>query len=118
MKKALHTVLCLFSLLFVQIRGTAQTSYCCGAYSTGQCNQPGPSNTTTNFINDFIDNFSTTGGNTNIYNLSSGCNGQPNNCMFYCNHYLAVSPGQTIVCTIQSGITFAQGFALWVDWDQ
>ncbi len=114
---------CLILLMLMPWFGVAQGTsnpapYCNGSYSSGQCNQPGASNSPGNFVNDFIDNFSTTGGNTNISNLSSGCNGQANNYMNYCAHYLAVSPGQTITATIQSGITYAQGFAIFVDWNQ
>jgi gliding motility-associated-like protein len=121
MKKAIH-ILSYFFLLMISQIVKAQTvttaPFCCGVYSTGQCNQPGPSNAPGNFINDFINNFSTSGANTNISNLNSGCNGSANNCTRYCSHYLAVSPGQTIVCTLSSGNTFAQGFAIWVDWNQ
>jgi gliding motility-associated-like protein len=121
MKKKIHIIFYIF-LFALSHQANAQLSttapYCCGPYTTGQCNQPGPSNAPGNFINDFIDNFSTTGGNTNISNLSSGCNAQANNCANHCSHYMAVSPGQTIVCTMSSGNTFAQGFAIFVDWDQ
>jgi hypothetical protein len=93
--------------------------YCSGPYSTGNCLQGSTlTNNPSNFINDFIDFFRTTGGNTNIQNDSSGCNQLPNNFALYCNHYLQVTPGQTITCHLKSGITFAQGFAIFVDWDQ
>lgn len=92
--------------------------YCTVSYATGQCNQPGPSNTGGNFINDFINCVQTTGANTNINNCNSGCNGNPGNYVFYCAHYLVVNPGQTISVTLQSGNTYAQGFAIFVDWNQ
>ncbi|MCC6370234.1 MAG: hypothetical protein IT236_04440, partial [Bacteroidia bacterium] len=92
--------------------------YCNGSYSSGQCNQPGASNLATNFVNDFINCVQTTGGNTNINNCNSGCNGNANNYAFYCQHYLQVSPGQTISMAVQSGITYQQGFAVFVDWNQ
>jgi gliding motility-associated-like protein len=92
--------------------------YCQGTYGSGQCNQPGPSNSAGNFVNDFIDCVQTAGANTNINNCGSGCNTLPNNYAFYCSHYLQVNAGQTISMTVQSGITFAQGFAVWIDWDQ
>lgn len=120
-----HIQITVYFFLFVCLHHTilAQSSsssapYCNGGYTSGQCNQTGPSNSTTNFVNDFIDSFSTTGGNTNIANNSSGCNGNADNYINYCSHYISVTPGQTIVATMQSGITFAQGFAIWVDWDQ
>jgi len=121
MQKAVQITRYFFLIMIVGMANAQTTSpapYCCGLYSTGNCAQPGPSNAPGNGINDFINNFSTTGGNTNISNLNSGCNGNVNNCTKYCSHYLAVTSGQTIVCTISSGNTFAQGFAMWVDWDQ
>lgn len=92
--------------------------YCVGSYATGQCNQGGPSNNPGNFINDFINTFITSGGNPNINNSNSGCNGNPNNYAFYCSQYIAVQPGAVITATLQSGITFGQGFAIYVDWNQ
>jgi hypothetical protein len=69
-------------------------------------------------VNDFIDCFETTGASGNISNCGSGCNGGPNNYANYCQHLLQVTPGQTISCRVQSGITYAQGFAIFVDWNQ
>lgn len=54
----------------------------------------------------------------NISATNSGCNGGPNNFAFYCGHFLSVSPGQTIVCNVNSGITYPQGFSIWIDWNQ
>src|SRR4051812_37072673 len=117
MKKILFLAIC-----FIQIAVSAQNGnpapYCNGGYSSGTCKQGGPSNNQGNWVNDFINTFQTSGGNDNINNVNSGCNGGPNNYNFYCNHYLAVSPGQVITCTLQSGITFPQGFAIWIDWNQ
>src|SRR5687767_1741501 len=114
MKKNIRIAFCFF-LLFVQNIMNAQggssspSPYCNGAYTTGNCNQGGPSNSTGNWINDFINTFVTSGGNDNINNTNSGCNNGPNNYHFYCSSYLSVSPNQVITCTLQSGITFAQG---------
>ncbi|MBL7933954.1 MAG: hypothetical protein JNL60_18765, partial [Bacteroidia bacterium] len=121
--KNIRIVFYLFAVVLMPLLGSSQGTanpapYCNGNYSTGQCNQPGASNSPGNFINDFIDVFQTSGGNTNITNAGSGCNGNANNYMNYCNHYMSVSPGQVITCTIQSGITFSQGFVVFVDWDQ
>lgn len=120
MRTHIHIIVFLCALL--QLSSFSQTNspfpYCTINYSSGQCNQPGPSNTPGNFINDFIDDFSTSGANTNISNLGSGCNGGPTNYINYCQHYMAVTPGQTIVCTMKSGIIFGQGFAIFVDWNQ
>jgi gliding motility-associated-like protein len=95
--------------------------YCTGGYSSGTCNQTGASNNPSNFINDFINDFNTTGANNNIVNNNSGCNttGGPTNYYNYsCQHYMQVTPGQTITCNIRSGIIFQQGFVIYIDWNQ
>jgi len=105
--------------------GVPPAPYCFPLYSQIPCNQPGPSNSPGNFINDFINSFSTTGGVSNITNNNSGCNAQNfpavgirNYFYFGCQHYLVANPGQVITATFQSGQTYAQGFTLFVDWDQ
>ncbi|MBL7921106.1 MAG: gliding motility-associated C-terminal domain-containing protein [Bacteroidia bacterium] len=105
--------------------GVPPAPYCFPLYSQIPCNQPGPSNSPGNFINDFINSFSTTGGISNITNNNSGCNAQNfpatgirNYFYFGCQHYLVANPGQVITATFQSGQTYAQGFTLFVDWDQ
>ncbi len=94
--------------------------YCPVSYSNVPCNTPGPSNSPGNGVNDFIHSFNTTGASSNITNNNSGCNGGVNNYIRYnCNqHFLKVMPGQVITCNVQSGITFSQGFAIFVDWNQ
>jgi gliding motility-associated-like protein len=94
-----------------------------GAWAT-PCNQGGPSNAPGNWINDFINSFSTAGAVVNISNNNSGCNAQnfPNigsrNYFFYgCQNYLVVNPGQVINCTVQSGNVYGQGFAIFIDWN-
>jgi hypothetical protein len=64
-----------------------------------------------------IDCFNTTGASVNIVNNNSGCNGLPNNYIFYCNP-LVVVPGQTVTCNLKSGLNFSQGFAIFIDWNQ
>lgn len=112
----------LFSILLSSLFLLSQSPapYCPVSYSNVICNQPGPSNSPGNSINDFINSFSTVGAVNNIVNNNSGCNGNPNNYIRYnCNQYfLKVLPGQVITCNIQSGITFAQGFAVFIDWNQ
>ena len=120
--KANRLLSALFFILFltgtsVFCQSSSPAPYCNGAYSSGNCLQGGPSNTLGNSVNDFIDIFRTSGGNTNINNGPSGCNGNANNYQNNCQHYLQVNPGQVITCSVQSGITFAQGFAIWVDWN-
>jgi hypothetical protein len=135
MKRILHTQLILIAaVLFLQTKMFAQPGagpcpYCLPQAWATPCNQPGPSNSGGNFINDFINGFNTTGGVTNITNNNSGCNTQmvtppvPAVQANYFKHpcvltkYLQVLPGQPIVCNFQSGIIFAQGCAVWVDWN-
>ncbi len=119
----LNKIIAFLAVLVSCLPAGAQVSntsapYCQGTYATGLCNQPGPSNTAGNSINDFIDCVQTTGAVNNINNCGSGCNGLGNNFALYCSHYLQVNAGQTISMTVQSGITYAQGFAVWIDWNQ
>lgn len=113
-------LLLIASLFFNILTNYAQAPYCGVNYNNIPCNQPGPSNQAGNFINDFINSFNTTGATVNIVNNNSGCNGNPFNFIHYnpCQHYLGVNPGQVIVCNLQSGITYAQGFAIFIDWNQ
>ncbi len=109
-------------LLVLQLRSHSQTNnsspYCSPAYATSPCNQGGPSNSPTAYINDNINNFSTGGAVVNISNLNSGCNGMANNYIYYCQHNLQVNPNTIITCSLQSGITYGQGFAIFIDWNQ
>ena len=94
---------------FASITTFAQTGgYCLPTYNT-VCNSPS--------TNDLIDNFSTTGGITNISNLNSGCNFGPSN---YQNvgQVVTTSPGSIINFSVQCGAIYAQGFAIWIDWNQ
>ena len=90
----------------------------CTATFTGGCAQPGPSNSPGNFVNDFINSFITFGGGANINNVNTGCFNMGTGYIYYCNKYLGAMPGSVITCSIQIGITYAQGIALFVDWDQ
>ena len=69
--------------------------------------------------NDYVDNFFTTGGVTNISNLSSGCNGQANNYNYYGGQILTVNPGQSVDLSLQTGSPqWNQGIAVWIDYNQ
>jgi hypothetical protein len=119
----MRSIYFLVLLQFVsQIKFFGQTNnsspYCLPLYSTVPCNQGGPSNSPSAYINDNINHFVTSGAVVNISNMNSGCNGMANNYIYYCNHNLQVNPGTIITCSIQSGITFAQGFAIFIDWNQ
>ncbi|MEO6304954.1 MAG: GEVED domain-containing protein, partial [Bacteroidia bacterium] len=131
MKNILNKIsfIILVSTLFSNTKLSAQalvppTPYCYPLYSQIPCNQPGPSNSGGNFINDFINSFSTTGGVVNITNNNSGCNAQTfpvgirNYFFFGCSQYMVCNPGQVINCTFQSGNTFSQGFTCFIDWNQ
>lgn len=114
-------ILILLSILFgTSYTVLAQAPYCGVSYSNVPCNQTGPSNSSGNFINDFINSFNTTGALNNITNNNSGCTPTANNYVKYncAQHWLKVSPGQTITCNLQSGIIFGQGFAIFIDWNQ
>ncbi|MFO0356462.1 MAG: GEVED domain-containing protein, partial [Sphingobacteriaceae bacterium] len=100
--------------------------YCMPIYGAWAqpCNQGGPSNAPGNWINDFINSFSTTGANVNITNNNSGCNAQtfpnmgPRNYFYHgCQHYMVAMPGQVIQCSVQSGNVYGQGFAVFIDWN-
>ncbi|MCE3228159.1 MAG: hypothetical protein K0S32_2710 [Bacteroidetes bacterium] len=104
--------------------GVPAAPYCLPQYFAIPCNQPNPSNTPGNFINDFINSFNTGGGIVNITNNNSGCNtqvlagfGQVNYIYHGCQHYLQTVPGAVITCNMQSGTGWAQGFAVFVDWN-
>lgn len=92
--------------------------YCLPNYAASPCSQSGPSNSSNNIQNDFIDSFYTSGATTNITNNNSGCNGLPSNYIYYCQHHLVTSPGQTITCNLKSGLFFPQSFAIFIDWNQ
>lgn len=67
---------------------------------------------------DYIENFSTTLGTTNITNLFSGCNGNPNNYIDYsATQFVTSSPGNTFNFTIQSGPSWSQGHRIWIDYN-
>jgi len=114
------TLIVLLVLLQYKIKSQNNnpTPYCLPTFSQSPCNQPGPSNAPGNYINDFINSFATSGALSNISNFNSGCNGMPNNYIYYCNHNLVVNPSQVITCTVQSGTVWAQGFSIFIDWNQ
>ncbi|MCX6257466.1 MAG: GEVED domain-containing protein, partial [Bacteroidia bacterium] len=75
--------------------------YCSAAFSYGYCY-------------DYINNFFTTGGITNISNLSSGCTGLP--CYtFYNNMSVTVISGNSFNISVQAGGGSSAGFGIWID---
>jgi large repetitive protein len=68
---------------------------------------------------DFINNFSTSNGITNITNNNSGCNFQPNNFIYYSNQTVTATQGCSFNVSMRAGQieAFPQGFAIWIDWN-
>ena len=90
----------------------------CGGLSTPSTPTCYPNYTYACTSNDFINNFSTTLGTTNISNLSSGCNGNvPSNTLFYPNQIVTCAPGASFNLAIQAGTTWSQGFRIWIDYN-
>ncbi|MFO0356971.1 MAG: GEVED domain-containing protein [Sphingobacteriaceae bacterium] len=120
MKKIYTFLLLLFATLNSSAQSWNSAPYCTPSVGVWAvpCSQGGPSNDPTNWINDFINGLYTTGAVTNINNQNSGCNGLPNNYIFYCNHPLQVNAGQTVSLSIQSASVYASGFAVFIDWNQ
>ena len=66
-------------------------------------------------IGDEINNFSTTGGITNISNLNSGCS--TNEYDYIQGQEVTLPPAGSFNFTVQSSPTYGQGFRIWVDWN-
>jgi hypothetical protein len=64
---------------------------------------------------DLIDNFSTSGGITNISNNGSGCSA--GSYQYVTGQSVSQAPGQTVTLSMQCGPVFAEGFKVWIDWD-
>lgn len=82
------------------------TCYCIPVYLDGSCGSE-----------DFIDDFSTTGGATNITNNNSGCTTAPNNYNFFSAQTVTAQQGNSFNVSMQCGTEFAEGFAIWIDWN-
>ena len=99
------------AFMILNQRMNAQT-YCVPTFSTG-CYFGGSSTS-----GDQINNFYTTGGATNISNLNSGCAGS--GALSY-TYYSALTcsqiQGLTITLNMQAGLSFGQGFRVWIDWN-
>jgi PKD repeat protein len=103
--RKIYTILVTVILLGAAGQLVAQT-YCTPVY-TSLCSS-----------GDYIDQFSTTGGTTNVTNNFSGCNGNPNNYIdLSATQILTISPGGTFNLTVQSGSAWDQGFAVWIDYN-
>ena len=91
----------LFSILMLCSGLISAQTYCSPITSTGCA------------VGDQIVNFSTTGGTTNISNLSSGCSG--GSYSHITNQTLEVEPNSTFNFTVQAGPIYSQGFKIWID---
>lgn len=100
-------VLGLAGALVLFLGWSAQAQYCPATY-TNACATS----------NDFINDFSTQGGTTNISNLGTGCNGQADNYQYYPGQVLTCAANDIITLNLQSGSQWSQGFSVWIDWDQ
>ncbi|MBK8345667.1 MAG: putative metal-binding motif-containing protein [Bacteroidetes bacterium] len=80
--------------------------YCTPVYLEGSCGSE-----------DFIDDFSTTGGVTNITNNNTGCTTNPNNYTHFAAQNLTIAQGAIFNVSMQSGPEFTEGFAIWIDYN-
>jgi len=105
MKQLYKFILTAFAIATSSVVVNAQT-YCTPVYSF-LCSSA-----------DYINNFSTTLGSTNITNNGSGCNGNPNNYIDYsATQILTVTPGNTFDLSVQAGTAYDQGFTVWIDYN-
>ncbi|HOY49919.1 MAG TPA: GEVED domain-containing protein, partial [Flavobacteriales bacterium] len=102
-------------LFFVMLLGFIGNSY--GQYCAPQYNYPCEQSTGSPTA-DYINNFSTSNGITNIVNNNTACNGQPNNFIYYSNMTVTATQGCSFNVSMQCGSTYQQGFGIWVDWNQ
>ncbi len=109
-------VLIILAALFSN-SGLLQGQYCLPTVINPCFNPP--------ITDDNITNFYTTGAQTNISNLNTSCSSSlPNNYTYYSSiPALVVERGSTFTAFVQcsqgtAGGAFAQGFRIWIDWDQ
>ena len=93
----------LFFLVIAAFGSSAIAQYCAPSFFNG-CT-----------FGDQIENFYTTGGATNITNMASGCS--PGNYSYYSSMSCSQLQGQDVTLNMQSGSIYAQGFKVWVDWN-
>jgi len=107
MKKQLQKLYLLFCAALFALPAIKTAAQPCTPVYTSLCSS-----------GDYINNFSTTGGTTNINNLNTGCNGNPNNYIDYSStQFVTTSPGNTFNFTVQSGPSWSQGFRIWIDYN-
>jgi len=104
---------CIFLLtaLLLLAMKPVYSQYCTPQYNAS-CQGPTP------YTADFINNFSTSLGVTNIVNNNTGCNFQANNFIYYPGQIVTATQGCSFNVSMQCGPEFLQGFAIWIDWNQ
>jgi hypothetical protein len=83
-----------------------RANYCVPDYSTGCAD------------GDFVNNFTTVGGITNISNLASGCNPNPDSYIYYPSKVLTVKQGAQITINYRGSGDWAEGHKIWIDYNQ
>jgi gliding motility-associated-like protein len=101
----------LILLVFILLAVKSSAQYCAPQYQY-VCDGPSP------LTADFINNFSTSNGVTNITNNNTGCNNQPNNFIYYSGMTVTATQGCSFNVSMQCGSQFSQGFGIWIDWNQ
>ncbi|HAW53314.1 MAG TPA: hypothetical protein DCX54_13460 [Flavobacteriales bacterium] len=66
---------------------------------------------------DDIDDFSTTGGITNISNLNTGCQSGITSYSYITNQVLTANPNSTINFTVGCSGIWSDAFRIWIDWN-
>ena len=93
--------------------GTTYTATCAITVEDPSYCEPSFSNPS----DDYISNFATSGGNTNINNSSTYVTGGYSD--YYGSHSASINAGETLSCTVTSSSTQWQyGHAIWVDWNK
>lgn len=83
-----------------------RTNYCEPPFTTG-CSD-----------GDFVNNFATVGGVTNISNLLTGCNTNTNSYIYYPSQTLTVRKGSSFTINYRGSGDWPEGHRIWIDFDQ
>ncbi|MES2779154.1 MAG: BNR-repeat neuraminidase N-terminal domain-containing protein [Bacteroidota bacterium] len=67
---------------------------------------------------DFVNNFATVGGITNISNLLTGCNPNTNSYIYYPSQTLTVRKGSSLTINYRGSGNWPEGHRVWIDFDQ
>lgn len=94
----------LFVLLIIPF--AARSQYCTSGLYCYAC-----------YYSDYINSVSTTGGTTNISNLSSGCNNSSTGYTFFSSQTVTVIQGGTVGYTIVNNPSWSEYYKMWVDFN-